>query len=277
MQLTSYERMRRYISDANGSILADNAKNKRDLLSIIGGVSATIEKELRRETHIEERTKYLDMEYERREYFLPAYPVMSISMVSIDLDAKFDSTTYELTTDEYAIGCDSNSLIIMEPPNLQYENRSMKVVYTGGLAYDPVKSIFAVGSVSGVFTEGTYAIGQTTYAVGLVRSVSGTAYTTEVLYGIFEVGETIKNHTLEDGSDTSSTSAVILSKTQTALCEAYPDLALAAEMQVRLYWSHKYDFEYSNFTKDSSTKRMTSESGLLPEVEDKLQPFKNYA
>lgn len=275
MNLTTYERMRRFLSGANGDILADTAANKRDLLLWISAASRQIEKYLNRDLLIEYRTKYFTQEYERKEYFFSAYPVLSISGVAVDPTAQFDGSEYELDTDEYALSDTRDSIVIINPPMAQWDEKSLRVGYTGGMAYDGCKSTYNMSSVSGTWAAGSYMIGQDSGAVGLVRSMTGASYQTEVLYGVYDPGEVVVLHTLEDASDSSGITATLESRAVEALCESHPDIVLACEMQVRYLKAHKDNMEFASYTRDGATRKTPAvgTSGLLEEVEAMLSKY----
>lgn len=278
MNLTSYERVRRYLANQNGTILTNSKANQRDIEIWIKAVSNQIEKKfLKRELEIKERTEYYDTGYDQKEYFLKAYPILSISSVCVDYDGLYDGNEVEILDDDRTVGSDNSSVVLLSSER-PYE-RGLRVIYTGGLAYDGVQSTYALESVSGTWVVDNFCIGQDSGAVGIVNTVGDDELLIHVLNGSYEVGETLKCHINENASDTSSISAILQSKTIEALCESYPEFSCAAEMQIRYMMYNKNNFEFQSYQKDATAMRkqeqLSTRSGLIEPAEDILQQHKN--
>ncbi len=109
--------------------------------------------------------------------------------------------------------------------------------------------------------------------MGIVRATTVAAgagtLTVEVLYGVFQAAETLTEYDSESAVGTSDGSATLASKTTTAVCEAYPEITLAAEMQIRYLYKRKWEYENSGTQRDGATQRNTP---TLSSPEPILQP-----
>ncbi len=279
MDLTSYERIRRYIAGLGSNLLTDDANNKRDVLIWIPSVSNKIERYLNRETYIESYTQYFDLKYNSTEFWVENPTISSITSVKYDPTGRFDGTESTLDDSEYFIGSRTSTVVLVS--SLPYVGqRIIKVVYTGGLAYHGTRSVFAI-TPTDTWTVGNFAIGGTSGAVGIVRAYSATSMTVEVLYGVFIVGETLTEYTGEDASGATGETATLDSKTQTALCESYPEITAGCEMELRYLMKHKNDYE--NISTDASgtttrhTKEIKRKQPLQQETEAMIGPYRRIA
>jgi hypothetical protein len=113
--------------------------------------------------------------------------------------------------------------------------------------------------------------------MGYVRTASSTSIVVEVLYGVFVAGETLTEMDSESDTGASDAVATLTTKAATALCEAYPEITLATEMQIRFMWKHKLDFENTTITKDGQTLRQTpSISAEFPIRQEVAAMLNNY-
>lgn len=260
MLLSSYERLRRYIS--SGTPLTNNTENKRQLTMWLTAVSRRIEQYLDRELQIQSRTKYYDSIYNRTVYPMSAVPVTAITSVYYDSTGEFTGSETELT-DNY-IGQDGRSIVLDYPQSPV--PRSLRFIYTGGLAYHGVNSTFVITGESGTWTADKFAVGQTSGARGIYKSqetvASVTTYTIENLWGIFEAGEVIQEWDSEDAKGSSDGEATISSITTQSLAEAYGDIVTATEAEIRYMWKHKMDFENESTLQNQTTRRKFDRQNL---------------
>ena len=139
--------------------------------------------------------------------------------------------------------------------------------------------MFATTGASGDFTVGYYVRGSTSGALGIVRAWDTPALTVEVINGVFVAAETLTAYATAYDTGTAPTAgvtAVLASKTTTALCEAYPAITAAAEIEVRYLWRHALDFETTGTNADQTTLRRgasTRQYPLQPETMDLLNPY----
>jgi len=275
LQLTSYERMRRYLAGEGNDILEDNVANRRDIQMWINSVSRKIQNHLNRDLFIDSRTEYFDIKSNSREFWVNAPTISTITSIKVDASGIFDSSDYTLNDDQYHLGRYEGSVVLVTSfPFLA--NRGIQIVYTGGLALSGTKSIY-VTTQTGAWTLNNFCIGSDSGAVGIVKNISAATFTVEVLYGIFEVGETLTEYANEDGTGATSETATLDSKTQIALAESYPDIVSGCEMEIRYYKKHKLDFENTGTQKDGTTTRRdagkTRRLTLQPEVVDIIEPY----
>jgi hypothetical protein len=157
-------------------------------------------------------------------------------------------------------------------------SKKLKIEYTGGLATHGTRSTFIVATTTGTWHTGVYVIGSNSYACGIVRTASATSLTVEVLYGTFEIGETLTEYDTESAIGSSTAVATLNSKSATSLAEAYPEITLGAEMQIRYMWKNKDGFENAGVSKDGvSTKQANVQSlgmPLQPEVQTMLLKYR---
>lgn len=277
MNLTSVNRMIRYLASQGGANLTNNTYNRRDILQWLATVSKAIEKSLGRLLKKEYRTEYIDInDKNQQEFFVKAYPIRSISSVYIDSLGLFDGAESALVKDEYIISSAKDSIFLLNKEGY-VSPKAIELSYTGGLCTSGVISTYTLSSISGTITEDLYCIGQDSYAVGIVDNISDTSLQVEVLYGVFEQGEVLNFNVNEDGSDTNNILATLQTKDEEAICEAYPEITTAAEIEVRYRWKHKFDFENSSTNKDGTSQRAERTThGLRPETLATLNPYKNY-
>lgn len=275
LQLTSYNRMLRYICSTAGSSLNDTKAQKQMIINWILVASKQIETFLGRQLAITAYTEYFDTITDRDcIFFVKGYPIVSLTDVFLDGEGKFDGGESEIV--DCITGKNSDSVILPIPPSVK-AFKAIRVRYTGGLAYFGERTLLTVSGITGSWTVGKFITGTTSEAVGIVKAVTLTTITVEILYGIFEAGEALAQYDLEDLSGSSTATATLSAVTQQSLAETYPDIVRACEIQVRHYWKHKDDFELSSTSKDGTNQRRISlqdRSPLTAEVMALLTPYR---
>lgn len=280
MLLSSYERLRRYIGDESDiGGLSDSAINKRLLLTWLGSISDRVEQFLHRSIETTARTKYFDVGYAQDEFWVLGVPISTITTIKADTTGLFVGDESTLTADsDYHIGTQGSSVVLLYNPfhTTASVNRGLQVVYTGGLAVSAVRSVFVVASVTS-WVVGQFCIGATSNSVGIVRAIGAASLTIEVLYGVFEVAETIGAYVTEDQQAAAVVTTTITSKEQTALCESFPGIVGAVEGEIRYMWKHKLDFEDNSSQRDGKTIRRRSKARASLQAETKLllEPYIN--
>jgi len=277
LKLTSYERMRRYLASEMGSNLTDDSTkyNKRDIEIWISSISQNVANFLNRELYIETRTEYKDIGYSQLEFWIQAPPIITITSVYADSTGLWDGGESELS--DYYSGVEDASVILNYPESYSAK-KALRIIYTGGMAYSGVQSIFTVDTTTN-WTVDKFCIGNTSGAVGIVKAIGTLALTIEVLYGIFEINETIDEYDDEAGVTAGdATTATISAKTQTALCESNPDIVTACEAEIRYMWKHKFDYENAGTDKEGTTLRRQNFAKrrlpLQPESIDLLSSYR---
>ena len=273
--LSSYERMRRYVSSQVGVALTDSMGLKQQFVGWIASASKQIETYLGRYLTIAAYTEYFDA-LTNKDYvlFVRGYPITMLTSVYQDGSSLWDGSESEV--DDCFTGKNGDSIIMpIRPSTLGH--KVLRTIYTGGLAYSGVKSIFTIASVAGTWTAGQIVAGGTSEAVGIVKASTATTLTVEVLYGVFEALETLTEYTDETLTTTGDASATLSAITQQSLVEQYPDIVRACEIQVRHYWKHKDDFELSSTSKDGTNLRGREYNDLAvltPEAMSLLRPYR---
>lgn len=277
MMLTSYDRMIRYLG-AGGSSLSDNRFNKQIITNWIQSTSKQIEKYCNREFLISSYTEYFDtIKSNYIEFRVSRYPIVTLTDVYIDCTGEFNGSESEI--DDCITNKHSSSVILpYDPPVLGY--KTLRIRYTGGLAYSATMSLYTV-AITGSWTIGNFVIGNTSGAVGILKAQTATTFTIEILYGSFEAGETLAEYTDEDITNATGNTATVTTIDRHSLFELYPDIIRAAEIQIRYYWKHKDDFELSGTNKDGTNIRntnrhsiMTAFNPLTDECMSMLAPYK---
>ena len=116
---------------------------------LIQMVSAHIEGILGRETEATTYTVYLSPGEGQEWFSLRAYPITSITSVTYDTDRVFTDSNDVLTaTTDYIHDADTGELWI-DNQALAKGNRTLKVVYVGGMAADTAAFITAYPDVAG--------------------------------------------------------------------------------------------------------------------------------
>jgi len=276
LQLTSYERMRRYAAAIGQDAYTNDPVTERMFGVWIGAVSGKIEAFCNRRFLSESRTEYFDVTYNRDEYWIKSPPVTTLTSVYEDSSGQWDGGESEISDCIYG----SNGMSVVLPSRLPWTARKgLRIIYTGGLAANGVRSVYATTGASGDFTVGYYVRGGTSGALGIVRAWATPALTVEVINGVFEATETLTAYaTAYDtaSAPTAGVTATLASKTTTALCEAYPEITTAAELEVRYMWKHSLDFETTGTNADQTTIRRggsTRQYPLQPETMDLLNPY----
>jgi hypothetical protein len=264
--------MLRYLAAIGGSTLTDTRLQRFMVVNWINTVSMQIERHLKRSLKIDSYTEYYDTRRESDTTFLvSAFPVLTLTDVYTDSEGLYDGAESEI--EDCIINTRSSGFVLpYSPPVLGH--KTIRVRYVGGLAYESVKSTYTC-TIAGLWNVGSFALGGTSGAVGIVSAVTTTTLTIEILYGVFENGETLTEYTDENITALGDGTAVITAITQQSLIDQCPDIVRAAEMQVRYYWKHKDDFELESTNRDS-TNRKTSEKRPTPltdEVESILESY----
>jgi len=275
IQLTSYNRMLRYLSAVAGSPLTDSKAQKQMIVNWILTASKQIEKYLKRELLIANYTEYFDVQSEKDvQFYVKSFPVITLTDVYQDSTGEWDTSESEI--EDCIINKDLNGIVLPVATSI-FGFKTLRIRYNGGMSYYGVLSIFELSTIVGTWTVGTFVVGGTSEAVGIVKAFSGTSLTVEILYGIFESLETLTEYSDEDLTTIGDASAILASITKQSLVEQYPDIVRACEIQVRYYWKHKDDFEISSTQKDGTNQRYSDNkrSPLTDETRNLLTCYVN--
>lgn len=278
MLLSSYERMRRYLSDSEGTPITDSVYTEREITNWIASVSKQIEQELNRSLQIQSRTEYFDTHLTQVKFFVQAPPVISITSVKEDVEGLYDGSETTYQSDEYYISADEKAFEIMHP--IGRWRKALQCVYTGGLAYHGTRTLLTIESSTGTWTSGQYVLGGTSGALGIVKASTATTLTVETLFGEWEADETIAEYSNEEHSTAGDASATVSAVTQQALSESHPNIVRACEIQVRYMWKHKDSFELTSAQKDGTSYRRDGSELRNPFIDEAMRlllPYKRLA
>jgi hypothetical protein len=276
MYLSSYQRLLRYCG--GDSILTDNAINRRQLGSWLPSISDAVENWLNRGIEIKTITEYFDVNFNTNEFYPKQIPVISFTSVYSDSTGLWDGGESELSDDDYHAGTNNDSIVLTFAR--PYEaRRGLRAIYLGGLAYHGTQSVYAA-TITGTFTIGDFVHGGNSEAVGIVKAVTATSLTIEVLYGRFELGETVTEWATEDGIGAGTATAILTTATKLGIAEAYPEITRGVELQIRYMMKNKDRFEQGSVNKDGTSSRRGSienDSQLQPEATMMLQHLRRFA
>jgi hypothetical protein len=267
--------MRRYISSADATPLTDTKPLKRELTFWISAVSKQIETHLNRKLEVARHTEYFDTPSEKFSTFrVQGFPISALISVYSDAEGAFDGGESEIS--DCVIGSDNTEIVLPQQPD-SLGKKTHRVIYTGGLALDGVRSTFKIVNSASTWAINKFVYGEVSEAVGIVKTFSFSQIEVENLYGEFEADETLRCYDDEDLSTATGGTATLDEILYQSLAESHPDIVRAAEMQTRYYWKHKDDFELSGTQRDSTNQRNSSEANrnrLQPEVMMLLEPYR---
>lgn len=269
MLLTSYERLRRFLC------LDDTAENRRLLRRLISSVSVQVESYLNFSFKKEEYTEYFNADNEERIEYFTKTKVNSITNVYTDHTGLYTSPA-ELS--DPFIGLNNNSICLQSPINVG--KKALKCVYNGGIAENTSLNDMVISDITGTFLQDKFVTGETSGAVGIIHSIDDTDLVVDVLYGIFEVGESLTMQSTESTTNVSGVGAVIDS-VNSSLIEICPDVVEGVEYQCRYELDCARNFEQSTIKQDEVTRRETTfthlnltNTNLQPEVIGKISRYK---
>jgi hypothetical protein len=300
--LTSLERVAFYLGKDIGRGRVDGIskdtpaqrQTRRSLLQWILDVSAQVQQHCNREFLIQERTQYFDVLAPIAEFFPAGVPILSITELAMDPLGQYLGNEYVIDSSNYLIGSTGNSFGILWGAVIKGPN-ALRAKTVGGLAYHGTQSTFAVAGVTGKATlqasapsSPLYAIGGLSESVGRVVSyteglVAGSgALVIDVFAGVFQAGEPLTFQSEIDAEDLDSVGATIAAVSRQSLCEAFPDIARALDIEIRYLEKHAFDFENASDggSKSGATRRHPRRGepmiGLQEETEQRLSPYRRY-
>lgn len=260
----------------------EQRRNRRSIMSWAQSVSQSAETYTRREFMITERTQFFNTVPSQITFSVNAIPLVSISEVAQDVTGQFDGAETTLIQGvDYFFSC-TGSTVTMWFPLLVAGNNSLRIKYSGGLAYHPVNSTFSLSSIAGTsnLIAGNYVYGSTSEARGKVVSFLTPSIVVENLYGCFVSGERLTVQATLNSQDLSGTSAVIDSIDKQSLVEAFPDIARAVEIEVGYMQRAELSFEkQSNGESYHYRDLLNNKEGYAfqPETKAILDRYKNFA
>lgn len=293
MNLTSLARLKAYLG-------INHEKEDGVLLRLISTASSQIQKWLRRQDGIElkSRTQYFSPSAGQASITVDFYPIASITSIYLDSTGLWTGNQTLVPSTDYLISEDGrtivfiNGLLYQNTPrplsNFQVYPKSVRIIYTAGLATSPCNSAWTTSADSGgTMAEDNYIQGETSRALGKIIDRQAGTIEYECLYGVFEAGESIAEYDSiisEGGGECqpdgpTGVTATLTAATSVSLAESNTDLVTACEMHVRYYRSNRDNFENVNVIQDGVTRSSRSELGKdyfsLPEIRDILDTYKN--
>lgn len=256
---------------------------RRSIIEWGEALSKSFEQYCNREFLTRERTQYFDARYldNTGRFYPDATPIQSIESVYCDPLGQWQGSEFALTSDTYFPSKDRTNLQIIYTP-IPAAPRGVRMVYSGGMARDATKSLYTLSDVEGSITAGLYCFGSVSGAYGRVIGLETVedVVTMEVesLYGVFRAGDALTFQSALYAQDIPGKSAVIEEVTAPALCEAYPDIHRAVEIEVRYMQKHEFDFEMTSARTDGSSFRHLSHQSYVfqPETLAILNRYKRY-
>lgn len=259
MDLTTYNRCLRYCG--GDSPLINNATNRRAITSWIPSISGKIEKYLNRGIQNQiAYVEYFDVRYHTFEFYPRYYPVVNIESAWTDSTGMWIGGQSQLSQISYHPSVDGAAITINFARPFESKNGFM-ATYDGGLANSAALSVYNA-TFTGSWVLNKFVYGVNSNAVGIVNAFDSSTLTIEVLYGRFQVGETVQQWDTEDGAGTSTQTAVLTTAQSLSLAEAYPEIVRATEMQLRFMWKNKDRFEQERIDKDGTSLRRRTKGSL---------------
>ena len=186
-----------------------------------------------------------------QEFWPRAVPVVSIVEISNDPLGLFQGDQWTLQESIYHLSQTGRSIQMVYNVMTGGWNAA-RITYNGGLAYDATKSTFTVVDVTGVdnILPGYFAYGLNSESIGKVVSItsiigsSPQAYTLVLdnVYGTFQTEDLTFQSTYQ-AQDIPTTGATISAITQQSLCEAFPNLNRAVEIEADAMIKRQGNFE----------------------------------
>lgn len=291
LMLSSVEKVAFYlgIDAGQGRVNGTNSdtdaqrKARRIIISWAQSISTSFQNYCGREFLIFERTQYFDV-YGQQEFFPVATPIRSIAIIENDPLGLFQGAQWTVGHENFHLSQGGYS-VQMITSLLMYGQNAMRMTFSGGLAYHPVNSTFTCTTGTGEPVAGMYAYGSNSEAIGKVVSRE-TLDGVQVLelanfYGIFQFGDALEFMSSPYGQTIPDISCSITDIVQQSLCEAFPDLNRALEIELRYMQKHEADFENKDDGgKNGPQRREITDSttllGFQPETVAILDRYKRY-
>lgn len=304
VMLTSLERVAFYLGKDIGRGRADGVsrdtpaqrQTRRAIIQWILDVSGQFQQHCNREFLIQERTQFYDIYQPTLSFFPSAVPILSITEIAADPLGLYAGQEYALDPQSYRIG-PTGSWFNIDPGYICGGSAALRSKIVGGLAYHGTQSTFAVTGVAGKDTlqaatasEPLYAIGGISESVGrLVSYAEGLTpgagdLVIDTFAGVFIPGEALTFQSEIDAEDLPGVGATISAVTRQSLCEAFPDIARAFDIEIRFDEAHAFDFENKNDggmhgagpSRRSARGKDDPIQGLQDETQARLAPYVRY-
>lgn len=248
VMLSSVEKIAFYlgINAGQGRVNGQNTDTKqqqitrRALTQWANSISTDFQNYCFREFIIAPRVQFFDV-LGTQEFWPRAVPVISIEEIANDPLGLFEGDQWILQTDIYHLSQTGRS-IQMVYSVMTGGWRAARITYTGGLAYHATQSTFTVIGVTGVgnIQPGFFAYGLNSEAIGKVVSITAVIGSDPIsyvlvldnVYGIFQILDPLTFQSTYQAQDIPGTAATILSIDRQSLCEAFPNLNRAVEIEV---------------------------------------------
>lgn len=151
MNLSTVDRVLAVLSATGDAGTKHSDARRAEIAAVLATVSGAVERYLDRGVVQTSRTEYHDVEPGRTIFRLGAWPVASVTGVYFDPDQSWGSTTALDATDYYSPVYDAAGLLRMKSvlSHREVYPRSLKVVYTGGMATDTASFVAAYPDIAG--------------------------------------------------------------------------------------------------------------------------------
>ncbi len=237
--------------DGNNNDTEQQRADRRIIMVWAQSISTSFQNYCNREFLIRERTQFFDV-LGTQDFFVKAVPVVSITEIANDPLGLFQGDQWILQNDIYHLSQTGNSIQMVYNVMTGGWNAA-RIKYLGGLAYHATQSTFLITGVTGVdnITPGNFAYGSNSESMGKVVSITAVdgsdpaAYSLVLdnIYGSFQILDALTFQSSYNGQDIPATSANIVDITFQSLCEAFPELNRALEIELRYMQKHEADYE----------------------------------
>ena len=220
-----------------------------------------------------ERTEYFDVEYGQKVLQVKGYPIDTGETFKIwhDTSRTFADSSLVAATNYYVEA--KSGMIRFDRYTLSEGVGSLKIQYTGGLSASADRLLATISSISNDFTVSEVVEGQTSGALGILKSIypSGLSIDIEVTSGEFQVGETIKGK----GSADSIPSCILGTISQNPIVMAYADLAYACDVQVGFVYGMKDNIGQKSVSIEGGSVSYEPQT-FLPDVKRILRSYRRF-
>jgi hypothetical protein len=172
------------------------------------------------------------------------------------------SDSYTITIDNYY------GVFVASDVLIQYEDKyGLVPSVSGGSATitfannQPENVCLSISSNSGAWAVGKYCKGNTSGAIGLIIRTDNSTYIDLSMQSIgtetnfFSQGETLSQYDSSSTISTTTAGSILNTFINSALCESFPEITTACEIELRYMVKHQYDMENQSTMKEQTSRR----------------------
>lgn len=259
--------------------------NDEIIRTLIQMASGMIETFLDRKVRVQQYTDYFDVVINQRKFWLSAYPIQPVLVPGgvaaqqiqafYDIKRLFDPTITAEDFNNYGVKLETGRVSWEWPLNINRDTweQSLKIIWTGGMAYTLDRVVGTLGAVSGNPTAALPMTGNLSGAVVTLQAINqaqGTV-TLQVTGGDSPViaGETF--------ADSAGNSLVLASITTDCLCDLYPQIVGACNMQAQFMFQRKDELGLNSKSTEGGSITTSQPMELIDLVKRAIRQERRYA